>query len=107
MINNRIQEIKAKGFQMTADDTRNPFEDKYVPTDFSKIKIGVKTLQDAVLSLGSLRKVNSKLANKESVLRAIALNNTEEMREISNFFYRTSGIYNRLCRYLAYMYRYD
>jgi len=92
---------------MTADDTRDPFEDKYVPTDFSKIKIGVKTLQDAVLSLGSLRKVNSKLANKESVLRAIALNNTEEMREISNFFYRTSGIYNRLCRYLAYMYRYD
>lgn len=29
------------------------------------------------------------------------------MREISSFFYRTSGIYNRLCRYMAYMYRYD
>ena len=29
------------------------------------------------------------------------------MREISNYFYKTSGIYNRLCRYMAYMYRYD
>ena len=29
------------------------------------------------------------------------------MREISNFFYRTSGIYARLCRYMAYLYKYD
>jgi len=29
------------------------------------------------------------------------------MREISNFFYKTSGIYSRLCRYMAYLYRYD
>lgn len=29
------------------------------------------------------------------------------MREISNFFYRSSGIYSRLCRYMAYLYRYD
>lgn len=29
------------------------------------------------------------------------------MRAISNFYYKTSGIYNRLCRYMAYIYRYD
>ena len=29
------------------------------------------------------------------------------MRDISNFFYRTSGIYSRLCRYMAYLYKYD
>ena len=29
------------------------------------------------------------------------------MREISNYFYKISGIYQRLCRYMAYMYRYD
>lgn len=29
------------------------------------------------------------------------------MREISNFFYKTSGIYNRLVRYMAFLYRYD
>jgi len=29
------------------------------------------------------------------------------MRDISNFFYKTSGIYGRLCRYMAYLYKYD
>ena len=29
------------------------------------------------------------------------------MRNISNYFYKISGIYQRLCRYMAYMYRYD
>lgn len=29
------------------------------------------------------------------------------MREISNFFFKTSGIYSRLCKYMAYLYRYD
>ena len=29
------------------------------------------------------------------------------MRDISNFFYKTSGIYSRLCRYMAYLYKYD
>ena len=29
------------------------------------------------------------------------------LREISNFFYRTSGIYSRMCRYMAFLYRYD
>jgi len=29
------------------------------------------------------------------------------MRDISNFFYKHSGIYSRLCRYMAYLYKYD
>ena len=29
------------------------------------------------------------------------------MRDISSYFYRTSGIYSRLCRYMAYLYKYD
>jgi len=29
------------------------------------------------------------------------------MRDISNFFYKSSGIYSRLCRYMAYLYKYD
>lgn len=31
----------------------------------------------------------------------------ETLREISNYFYRTSGIYYRLCNYFATLYRYD
>ena len=29
------------------------------------------------------------------------------MFEISNYFFKVSGIYSRLCRYMAYLYRYD
>lgn len=29
------------------------------------------------------------------------------MREISDYFYQVSGIYERICRYFAYLYRYD
>ena len=45
--------------------------------------------------------------NKEYILKAIHDCNFEAMREISNFYYKTSGIYARLCRYMAYLYRYD
>ncbi len=107
MISNRMQEIKSKGFSMRPDMSEMGVSDEYRPVDFSKIKVGVKTLEDAVLTLGSLHRIDKRLADKDTVLRAIAENNVPFMREVSNFFYRTSGIYNRLCRYLAYMYRYD
>lgn len=109
---NRREEIKKKGFAMQPE--RN-ISEVYVPnnvketpfTDFSKIKVGIKTLDDAIFNLGELKKINPRLADKETVLRAIQSNDTITMREISNFFYKTSGIYSRLCRYMAYLYRYD
>ena len=103
---NRIEQIKKKGFAMKSDiDDMMP--STYNPVDFSKIKVGMKTLEDAIINLGDYRKVNPRLADKTFVLQAINSNNYEAMREISNFFYRTSGIYSRLCRYMAYLYRYD
>jgi hypothetical protein len=42
-----------------------------VPVDFAKIRVGVKSLSDATLKLGDLRKINPTLADKEQVLRAI------------------------------------
>ena len=106
---NRKEEIKKKGFIMDlAIDTQDDvYSQTYMPIDFSKIKVGAKTLEDAVLDLGSLHKQNPRLADKKTILDAIDRNNYELMREISNYFYKTSGIYNRLCRYMAYMYRYD
>ena len=103
-----MQEIKAKGFEMTSNDTRDPNNEKFVPVDFEKIKIGLKTLEDATLNnVYPLKRVDPRLADKHTVLTAIARNDLNTMRDISNFFYRVSGIYQRLCRYLAYMYRYD
>ena len=89
--------------QLAADNT----SDKYTPLDFSKIRVGLKTLDDAVLSLGQYKRLNARLGDKVEVLRAINSGNIQKMREISNFFYHTSGIYARLCRYMAYLYKYD
>lgn len=99
--------IKGKGFDMIRSTEESQLGSDFVPVDFSKIRIGVKSISDATLKLGDLKKISPTLANKQNVLRAIHCGDVEKMRQISNYFYKVSGIYQRLCRYMAYMYRYD
>ena len=108
----RVEDIKAKGFNMIIDNQAR--EQQMVNTgyqapsvDFNKMRVGLKTLDDAILEIGMLKKINPRLANKENVLRAIRDYDLKTLREISIYFYRTSGIYSRLIRYMAFMYRYD
>ena len=76
--------------------------------DFSKTRVGVKTLEDAVLELGNFAKnVNNSWTNKFAIMKAMGEANIEELRAISNYFYRTNGIYQKVCNYFATMYRYD
>lgn len=75
-------------------------------TDYNKIKVGVKVLEDAVITT-PLKKVKPNFSDKEFILKAIANNDVSTMRDISLFYYRVSGIYSRLCNYLARLYRYD
>ena len=75
--------------------------------DFSKIKLGMKSLTDAIFELGDIKKLNPSMANKETVQRAIETGDLPTQRALSNFYYKISGIYQRLCRYLAYLYKYD
>ena len=106
---NRKEEIKKKGFQMTFRDSAPETESQegFVPVDFSKIKIGAKTVDDAVLELGNYKGMDKRLVDKKSIMSSLQNRNYAEMREISRFFFETSGIYMRLCKYMAYMYRYD
>ena len=104
---NRMEEIKRKGFNMALADSTPDVLDLREVHDFSKIKVGIKQLTDAIIDVGSYKKINPKCGDKSKVLKAISNCNLSEMREISAFFYKTSGIYNRLCRYMAYLYRYD
>lgn len=76
-------------------------------TTYGKIKVGVKTLSNATLSLGALAEANRNYGDKRVILKALAEQDVEKLREISNYFYRTSGIYQRACNYFATMYRYD
>ena len=105
---NRVEEIKKKGFSIVREDIQDDlYGQSFNAVDFAKIKVGIKTLEDAVVNLGDLKKTNPRLADKKEVLRAIHDGDLETMREISNFFFKTSGIYSRLCKYMANLYRYD
>ena len=106
---NRIEQIKSKGFNIPiqGDTYDDVYSQAFNTVDFAKIKVGAKTLDDAVIALGELKKINPRLADKKEVLRAIHQGDVELMREISNFFFKTSGIYSRLCKYMANLYRYD
>ena len=92
---------------MQLDDNPPENSRQYIPTNFNKIRVGIKTLDDATINIGSYKKVNPKYGEKTNVLQAIDRGDLEKMRQISQFFYKTSGIYSRLCRYMAYLYRYD
>lgn len=93
---------------VTNDDSSHlPSLDKK-SIDFTKMKIGLKTLEDAVLTnLSDVSKIRPDLAEKEVVLRAIEQQDYPKMREISDFFFKTNGIYTRLCKYMANLYCYD
>ena len=90
----RNEEIHEKGFDIT---------------DYSRVKVGVKYLDDAVLQLGSMNKElqGHGYLKKSTILQVISRNDVEEMRAISNFYYHLSGMYERVCNYFADLYRYD
>lgn len=88
-MHDRQIEIHEKGFNMGSS------------LEFGKMKVGKKTLQDASLDLGALKQVSKNYGNKAAVLKALANKDINTLREISNYFYRTSGIYFRICNYFA------
>ena len=94
---NRQDIIRAKGFDMM----QRP------QTEYGHIKSGTKQLADAVINLGAIEKSTKGYVSKGVVLKALFDNDVPKLREISNYFYKTNGIYQRLCNYVATMYRYD
>ena len=96
--------IHSKGFDINGYRDYNTIDG----SEYKRIKVGVKNLDDAVLNLGSLQQLpNHKMINKGAVLKALADNDLAELRRISNFYYKVSGLYERVCNYFAYLYRYD
>jgi hypothetical protein len=77
--------------------------------NFNKIRVGKSILRDDVVSnldyFDSLSR--KKKYDREKIERAIEKNDLETLRLISDYFYRSNGIYQRLCKYLATLFRYD
>jgi hypothetical protein len=101
-LQNRQEAIRAKGFNIV--NRREVYEG---PTDYKQMKVGTKKVDDAILNLGSIAKVEKRVSNKELVIKAMAERDLPLLREISNYFYNTNGIYSKVCDYFAFMYRYD
>jgi len=59
------------------------------------------------VDLGSLKKADQRTYSKVSILRAMARKDVNMLRNISNYFFEVSGLYERLCKYFAGLYRYD
>ena len=71
------------------------------------MRVGLRSLDDAIVNLGTYKKVSSNYGDKAFILNAIYKHDYNTLREVSDYFYEASGIYYRLCRYLAFLYRYD
>ena len=92
------------GFE-TEEKSVKPF-----PLDYNSIKVGNRKLKnDVVADVDAVvESINSKKPiKKKDVLDAFLKNDIRKLRKISEFFFRTNGIYSRLCRYMAYLYKYD
>lgn len=61
--------------------------------NFAKMRVGLKALDDAMFNISPLKKLDSRLADKANIQNAIKNNNIKLQREISNFFFKISGIY--------------
>lgn len=75
--------------------------------DYNQIKIGRTVLQDdAFLDIDYL-KPKQRRFKRADIERAIDRQDLNKIREISWYFFYSNGIYERLCRYMAYLYKYD
>lgn len=76
--------------------------------NYARIKVGNKVYDDATLDLKILKKDKERyFLHKERVIKALVENDVCTLRDISNYFYRTNGIYQKVVNYYATMYRFD
>lgn len=79
--------------------------------DFNMIKVGKGVLKNDVVKIIAANSDDCMNAirgiKRKDVVRALYERNMTALRRYSQIFFDTNGIYSRLCRYMAYMYRYD
>lgn len=85
----RQEQIHSKGFNMER------------VAEYGKIKVGKKTVEDAVYNFSTLGDNTKAYSNKAAITKALINKDIPTLREISNYYYRTSGIYFRVCNYFA------
>lgn len=89
-------------FQMVSSSERPSLE-------FNKMRVDNNTFRDdVVLKVNDTKQQGrARKAKRADIERAIERQDIAALRVLSNEFFLRSGIYSRLCRYVAYLYRYD
>ena len=72
--------------------------------EYGRIKVGPKQLDDAILAIKNETKTNY---TKPLIKKALIDRDIATLRDMSNFFYSTNGLYSRQCNYFAFLFRYD
>lgn len=95
---------KASNFRLVSSDMNQ--------ADFNKMKVGKQLLKNDVIKLihdTTDTKKDSRVPKikRDKVVKAINEQNLKELRVYSEIFYNSNGIYSRLCRYMAYLFKYD
>jgi len=103
----RQAEIHEKGFRLGNSSRQIEVPTNVPGRQFGKIKLGVSTLEDASLDLGSLTPKKYPHFHKPVIIDALIHNDLPKLRAISEEFYRVNGIYSRVCNSMATLYRYD
>ena len=82
-----------------------------IPTSrYNAIKVNAQKIEDALLDLGTIKHCTPEMqpfVRKSFIYKALFEKDLKILRAISNFWYDNSGIYERICNYFAYLYRYD
>ena len=55
--------------------------------DYAKMRVGVKTVEDAILNLNPYKNINGRLNDKKFILKSLANHDYDSLREISNLFF--------------------
>lgn len=76
--------------------------------DFNKLRIdGTMFRDDVTLNTSKYLDLKRRRLKRHDIERALERRDIKDLRAISNYYFIKSGIYSRLCRYMAYLYRYD
>ena len=100
------KEIHEKGFDLSSNIYA--FDDG---AEFGKIKVGTKSLDDAIFDITQIKTRNPIRNNpfliKGTVIKALLEKDIPLLCDISRFYYKYSGIYERTANFFATLYRYD
>lgn len=109
---NNAPSLKDGCIPLNTDIPKTEFESYFKTKEeaeraYARLKVGMRTLDDAIINLSAYKKLNTSLFDKNSILIAIANQDYDNLRNLSSQFYELSNMYKRFCEYLAQIFRYD